>query len=291
MNRLMLRDSESNSKVKSASFKLVTGVIACCSLTGYSFAQAPVIDVNTSSQSVLQSAGTPSSGDLEARLAVIERIVESRSNTQQRMQQQLDMLQSDVDSIRGSIELHNHQLEKILERQRELFLELDRRFENLQVQSAGVGSNIASAGGTPSAQSGSTSNTPTVSVPVTMGEQDAYQNAVNLILQEQDYERAVPAFENFLSQYPNSDLTDNAHYWLGQLLYNSQDWDGAKEQFAQVADKFANSPKRADSLLKLGMIAKTQGDANLARQYFEKVIAEYPNTTPARLSNEQLAQG
>nr|WP_136252058.1 tol-pal system protein YbgF [Ningiella ruwaisensis] len=256
--------------------------------SGACLAQAPVVDVNSQSQtpaSSVNTSATPTVSDLETRLAVIERIVESRSNTQQRMQQQLDMLQADVDGIRGSIELHNHQLEKILERQRELFLELDRRFENLQQQSANVAGNIGSAG----SGQGSASQVP-VSVPA-QSEQDAYQAAVNLILQERDYERAIPAFQSFLSRYPQSDLTDNAHYWLGQLLYNNQSWEEAKVQFEQVANKFADSPKRADSLLKLGMIAKSQGNAALAKRYFEQVVSEYPNSTPARLSNEQLANG
>lgn len=257
------------------------------SISGVCLAQAPVIDVNQSDQtSTAPTSGTTSvvtTSDLASRLAVIERIVDSRSDNQQRMQQQLDMLQSDVDSITGSIELHNHQLEKILERQRELFLELDKRFENLQQQSANVATNIntATADGAGQGQA---------MVPV-QSEQDAYQNAVNLILKDRDYEKAVPAFQAFLSQYPNSDLTDNAHYWLGQLLYNNQDWDGAKEQFTRVAEDFASSPKRADSLLKLGMIAKNQGNASLAQGYFEQVVAEYPNSTPARLSSEQLTNG
>ncbi|MFC4698900.1 tol-pal system protein YbgF [Glaciecola siphonariae] len=250
-------------------------------VAGACLAQAPVVDVNQSSTQT--STGTVlSSSDLETRLAVIERIVESRSENQQRMQQQLDMLQADVDNITGSIELHNHQLEKILERQRELFLELDKRFENLQQQSASLASNINTVGAV----------TPPVNAPVAnQSEQDAYQDAVNLILKERDYERAVPAFQAFLAQYPGSDLTDNAHYWLGQLLYNNQDWDGAKEQFVQVVDKFTSSPKRADSLLKLGMIAKNAGNTSLANQYFEQVLAEYPNSTSARLSSEQLAKG
>jgi tol-pal system protein YbgF len=257
--------------------------------SGACLAQAPVVDVNQSNN-VVSSGSTLSSNlnasDLETRLAVIERIVESRSDSQQRMQQQLDMLQSDVDTITGSIELHNHQLEKILERQRELFLELDKRFEGLQQQGASVASNINNAG------SGSaTDNTSAPTVQSSQSEQSAYQDAVNLILKDRDYEKAVPAFRTFLTQYPNSDLSDNAHYWLGQLLYNKQDWDGASEQFSEVVNNFTSSPKRADSLLKLGMIAKNQGNASLAQQYFEQVVAEYPNSTPARLSTEQLANG
>jgi tol-pal system protein YbgF len=252
-------------------------------LTGACWAQAPVFDVNQNSQAVSPNLSV-TNDRLESRLAVIERIVESRSESQQRMQQQLDMLQNDVDSISGSIELHNHQLEKILERQRELFLELDKRFESLQQQSGSVANNINLGTSSVNARQNQ-------AAAPTQSEQDAYQEAVNLILKERDYERAVPAFQRFLTQYPSSDLMDNAHYWLGQLLYNNQDWTAATEQFSQVVNNFAASPKRADSLLKLGMVAKNQGNASVAKRYFEQVVAEYPNSTSARLASEQLING
>jgi tol-pal system protein YbgF len=266
--------------------KSLVFTLGLISISGACLAQAPVVDVtqqNTTTSVTSPTTGVVTTSDLESRVAVIERISQSRSNTQQRMQQQLDMLQSDVDSIRGSIELHNHQLEKILERQRELFLELDRRFESLQGQA------VVSTGNTnPSAGA---STTPSTRPANTQTEQEAYQSAVNLILKENDYESAVPAFQAFLTNYPNSQLTDNAHYWLGQLLYNNQDWEAAKAQFVQVAQRFVDSPKRPDSLHKLGMIAKSQGNANLARQYFEQVIAEYPNSTSANMSSSELAKG
>jgi len=266
----------------------LSSALALALSAGVCFAQAPVVDVNSqSNNSATQISDTINgpakslSSELESRLAIMERIVDSRSDTQQRMQQQLDMLQADVDTLTGSIELHNHQLEQILARQRELFLELEKRFDSMQQQNASVASNIntsvSSGGSNSSASAGS--------------EQDAYQSAVNLILQDRDFESAIPALRGFLRQYPNSNLTENAHYWLGQLLYNNQDWAAAKEQFVQVADNFADSSKRPDSLYKLGVIAKNMGDEALSQQYFEQVVAEYPESTSARDAQRQLASG
>lgn len=238
-------------------------------VAGACLAQAPVIDANSSANS----------SELVERLAILERIVDSRTESQQRMQGQLDDLQNDIDQMRGSIELHNHQLEKLLERQRELYLELDKRFASMQQTSETLATDIASIDGSP-----------VVSLPANpAGEQSAYQAAVNLILKEKDYAKAVPAFQAFLTQYPNSTLTDNAHYWLGQLLYNQQKFDDAKKQFEQVATKFATSPKRADSLLKLGLIEKSVGNLSAATNLFQQVVDEYPNSTSAREASRQLA--
>lgn len=259
--------------------------VTCVFATGVCFAQAPVVDAqnttptnNVANTQTVSTNSNITSFDIEQRLATIERIVDSRTESQQRMQTQLDDMRNDIDEVRGSIELHNHQLEKLLERQRELFLELDRRFASLQQSSDDLSNNIANAGASPAVADTNSGD-----------EQSSYQNAVNLILKDKDYEKAVPAFQAFLSQYPNSDLAANAHYWLGQLLYNQQNYADAKVQFETVANTFSNSPKRGDSLLKLGLIEKSTGNISAANNFFQMVVNEYPNSTPARLASQQLA--
>jgi tol-pal system protein YbgF len=280
---------------------LTVGLI---SFTGaWAFAQAPVVDLNdpeanktettqttpseqTSNAVSVQPLPSPATvnianpTDVETRLMILERKDRSRIEAQQRVQQQLDTLQSEVDELRGSIELHNHQLEQILQRQRELYLDIENRFANLP----------ASGGATTATSPSVTApvaNTP-ANVPVGQSEEQSYQAAVNLILKERDYNAAIPAFQTFLSSYPNSSYTDNAHYWLGQLLFNKQNWSAAQEQFAAVVNNFVDSPKRADAILKLGMVAKAQNNRSQARELFEKVVNEYPDSAPSRLANEQL---
>jgi TolA-binding protein len=51
-------------------------------------------------------------------------------------------------------------------------------------------------------------------------ENQAYDAAVNMVLKEKNYDKAIPAFEGFIKQFPNSSYVPNAHYWLGQLMFN-----------------------------------------------------------------------
>ena len=231
-------------------------------------AQAPVVDANN--------------GDFEARLATLENILESRTESQHRLQSQLDSLQSEVDELRGAVEVHTNQLEKILQRQRELYLEIDKRVEALK----------AAPVQQPVTTPDTTTELPTVTQPVAtaVSETQAYEDAVNLILQDRDYAAAVPAFQQFISQYPDSEYAANAHYWLGQLLFNQQDLVNAQQQFGLVVDRFADSSKRADSILKLGIIAERQGNVALARQRFNQVVAEYPDSSARKLADSRLAQ-
>ena len=266
-------------------------IVGLISFTGaWALAQAPVVDLNDPKETnqaqpvTTQNANVQNTPavitkptDVATRLLILERKDQSRVEAQQRVQQQLDMLQGDVDSIRGSIELHNHQLGQILERQRELYLELQNRFSNLSEQTASAENSVGVVA--PSAQA---------TRPTGQSEEQAYQSAVNLILKERNYDDAIPAFQVFLSTFPSSSYTENAHYWLGQLLFNKQDWDGAKQQFESVVNQFADSPKRADAILKLGMVEKSVGNKAKAKRLFEQVVAEYPDATPSRLANEQL---
>jgi len=271
--------------------------LSCFLATGACLAQAPVVEAQNTVSAQTSSLRTPAQTSnaeiggmsvvLEQRLASLERIVGSRTESQQRLQAQVNQLQRDIDEMRGSIELHTHQLEKLLERQRDLFLEIDKGFNSTQQSTSELGDNIARST-QPSASVASRATSPLEAVN-SDGEQESYQNAVNLILKDRDYVKAVPAFQAFLAQFPNSDSTPNAHYWLGQLLYNQQNYSEAKVQFTQVANRFTNSPKRSDSLLKLGLIEKSTGNVQEANSFFQQVINDYPDSTTARLASQQLA--
>ncbi|GAB5382165.1 MAG: tol-pal system protein YbgF [Aliiglaciecola sp.] len=234
-------------------------------------APAPVTDLNDSA--------------LQKRVEVLERIVDTRTNMQHRIQEQLDNMQSEVSELRGTLELHNHQLEKILERQRELYLEIDRRIESVNNQT--VVSTTPSVVA-PGQQTNAVVNTPVVPVSNNASESEAYDRAVNLILRDKQYDQAIPEFQAFIQQYPNSSYAPNAHYWLGQLLFNKQEWQSAGEQFQVLVSGYPDSSKRADALFKLGVVAQRQDNLARAKQLFEQVKSEYPDSSSSRLADARL---
>lgn len=213
---------------------------------------------------------------LAERVEILERTLESRNNAQQNIQMQLDEMQLEVNELRGAVELHTHKLEQILQRQRELYLEIERQVEAVSQK-------------VPQQQ---VSSSPQPQVPVStapqISESDAYENAVNLILKEKRYDDAIPAFRAFLENFPQSDYASNAHYWLGQLLFNKREWSEAESHFDQVVRFYPDSTKRADSILKLGVIAQKRSNIARATQLFEQVIAEYPNASEKRLAETRL---
>jgi tol-pal system protein YbgF len=217
-----------------------------------------------------------SSGSSEQRITELERKFSSRTESQHRQQEQLDTMQNEVNLLRGSIEMQNYQLEKILERQRELYFEIDKRIQAVRTDSSTMPTVAV--------------NTPvtTQEAPLSENENEAYDKAVNLILKDRMYEQAIPEFQTFLQNFPNSSYVPNAHYWLGQLLFNKQDWAGAGEQFQSLITSYPDSSKRPDATLKLGICEMERSNIARAKQLWEQVIADFPDSSSAKLAEKRL---
>lgn len=231
-------------------------------------APAPVSDLNASSQTAT-SAGPISESSIER----LERLLMNRTQVQLQMQQQLDQIAQELSELRGTVERNSYDLSQMLERQRELYRELENvRSQPNTAETASNKKDEKPSGGA------YTSNT---------SENVEYQNAVDLILKEKDYTGAISSFKAFLVKYPKSVYTPNAHYWLGQLFYaQKKDVEAAKDFAAVVA--FSDSNKRADALLKLGDIAKRNSNNASAKKYYQQVVDGYPDTTTAQQAKKNL---
>ncbi|USD36233.1 tol-pal system protein YbgF [Ferrimonas sp. SCSIO 43195] len=238
-------------------------------------APAPVIEAAENTSPSL--SGT----DLNSRVSRLERLMKARNQAQLQMQQMFDQLQAEVSELRGQIESQQYQVQQMVERQRQLYQELSRIETQLK-----SGASLPSAG-TPASGGSAAVATPNLS----LSEAEAYQQAVDLVLKQRRYDDAIPAFRQFIENYPQSSYTANSHYWLGQLLFNKGELTEAKTAFNTVVSQYPDSAKRADSLLKLGLIAAESGDKAGATQYFNRVVKEYGNSNAAKLAKKELSKG
>ncbi len=108
-------------------------------------------------------------------------------------------------------------------------------------------------------------------------------------LTNNEFAEAKKGFEEIIAKYPNSELTPNAYYWLGQILYKEKNYVNAKSNFLNVT-KFKDSQKRADSIYKLGLISVAQNDKEKAKKFFTLVVEQYPNDTSAILAKKELSK-
>lgn len=231
-----------------------------------------------------------SSGSASGSSETLLRLLEQSQQRQLDIQRTLDSLAEDVNTLRGETEVHSHQLEQLEERQRELYQELEERFSRFSANQTQQSTLTPSIPVTTSP--GSVATPPPSQTEVvysgSISENEAYDRAMNLVLKERKYDQAVPEFRAFIKQFPDSAYAPNAHYWLGQLLFNKGSYPEARGQFEQVVNYYPDSNKRSDAILKLGSIALKNNDMAGAKVFFEKVIAEYPGSTSAKLATSRL---
>ena len=214
--------------------------------------------------------------DLDRRMQAIERIVQNQSLVN--LTQQVSAMERSDSELQGRIESLEYDSETTADRQRQLYADLDARIMELEAALQASNSRSVMEGGTLSPGQ----------LPVPDGsDRDNYQAAFEL-LKEQRYEPAAMAFQQFLVTYPDSELADNAQYWLAESHYVTQMFEEALSEFEVVITKFPRSRKVPDALLKMGYCSYELKQWEAARTSLERVQAEYPETTAARLAGQRL---
>jgi tol-pal system protein YbgF len=246
---------------------------------------AAVLVTGCSSLSPAEDPAALRMTDLEARLIRIERVVENQSLVQ--LASELDRLRSETTALRGELETLRFETENSDSRQRELYVDVDRRLQTLETQRAYTPPPAAP----PSANApsfGAPTQTPPPGASRPAGsDQQNYQAAFDLI-QARRYPEAGAGFETFLAQFPTSPLADNAQYWLAETYYVRGNFADALPQFRRVIEQYPQSAKLPDALLKVGYCQIELGDRGAARTSLQEVMRQFPDTTAARLASQRL---
>jgi len=102
------------------------------------------------------------------------------------------------------------------------------------------------------------------------------------------YDLAHQAFSEYLRHYPNTEVSDNAQYWIGECLYATGDFNGAIAAYALVSENYPKGDKVPAALLKTGYALARLNRSDEARKFFETVTERYPKSAEAKLARERL---
>jgi len=243
---------------------------------------------------VIEASGEPGvsvsvADSLEKRLQRLERLLENQTLVE--LMTRIDSLQNEVQQMLGQMEEQVHSMEQLKKRQRDLYLDIDRRLRDLEAARASLSAApiTSAAGAMPGGAmpEAATQGTASPTSADAQEERAAYERAFNL-LKEGRYDLAVAAFKAFVHSYPQGRFVDNAQYWLGEANYVQRNFAVALSEFDKVVKNHPTSPKRADALLKMGYTFQELGQNDNARMSLNKVVMNYPNTTAARLAQKRL---
>ena len=250
------------------------------------------------------------------------------SNSAVDLVNQISALQSQVQSLQGQVEELKHALDESKQRNKDQYLDLDSRIGRLEgggaaaPASAGrappraadsqppdvdLGNPVGNAT-TPSAATGKDSgksnvadlsaadrnaapadtNSADAPAAANVGGGAASYNDAFAALKDGRYAESARRFQSFIDQNPESELTGNAYYWLGESYYVTQNYKIALQSFETLLKRYPNSQKAPDALLKVGYSQYELKQWDQAEATLNQVVQTYPDTTVARLAQGRL---
>lgn len=124
--------------------------------------------------------------------------------------------------------------------------------------------------------------------PVAAGDpQSLYQSAYGDYLRK-NYDLAIAGFQSYLDSYPETELADNAAYWIGESLYGQGKFEAAIRQFEELAARFPRSDKTASASLKKAFAYLERGNRSQGVAELQRLLRDYPNSDEASLARNRL---
>ena len=206
----------------------------------------------------------------------------------------VQQLESDVRQLNGLLEEAMQALRELEAQSLERYVDLDRRMAAGAPLAQADGENGAVSGvdtGAPPQSATTNVAVPPRSVEAQEGEEAAYRAAYELV-KGREFDDAVAAFNEFLSDYPFGRYAPNAHYWLGELylVVEPPDPELARQNFKLLLDQYPADPKVPDALYKLGRVQFIKGNRQRSQEYLDEVIREYPSHAAAQLARQFLLE-
>ncbi len=112
---------------------------------------------------------------------------------------------------------------------------------------------------------------------------------VNLALyREERYEETIAGFKNFLEKYPESELADNAQYWVGESYMALKQYEQAILAFQRVIKKYPKGNKVPNAILRQALAFYEIKDKTSSKLLLKKLIKQFPKSSEAKIAKGKL---
>jgi tol-pal system protein YbgF len=253
---------------------LVAPVVSCSSTDDMALLHREITDVQRSVEQL--ETNVLDKGDLQAMESSMEDLTNKNMRSNADLAQQVVELQEQIEALHASLDLTTRQLQQISQ---ELAAVSSHRSTAIlpPVTAAPTGEGEDGPTGAASALSSSGASTP----------DELYRSAYEDYMRG-NYDLAADGFGEYLRRWPNTELSDNALYWIGECYDAKEEPNRALEMFSKVLEDYPNSDKAAAAQLKKGLIYLKMGDQGQGVVNLQYVVYEHPGTREADLAREQL---
>jgi tol-pal system protein YbgF len=116
-------------------------------------------------------------------------------------------------------------------------------------------------------------------------------DAAFAFLRQKQYDKAANAFDSFVKENPDSPLSSNALYWLGETHYFRKDYAEAAKVFLDGYKRYPKGSKAPDNLFKLGKSLAAIDEKKPACAALNKLLKSYPDANRRLLGNAKSEMG
>ena len=214
---------------------------------------------------------------MDKRIAAIEAIVQGGGLAD--MQNQIEALKQEVANLKGDLEVAQHHLETMQQRQKDLYTDTDTRLRRIE------GSAQATAPQT---------NNVEPPPPVVVEEKDvkAFAEADSLS-KSAKHKEAFTAFDIFLKDYPNSKLVPDALYGMGYSQYALKNYKSSIATQQKVIDLHPQSAKVPDAMYNQANSQIQLGQVAIAKKTLRSLVEKHPTAdiTPSAQKRLKALEG
>jgi tol-pal system protein YbgF len=257
-----------------ASFALLTPLAACSSSEDMALLHREITDVQRSVDR-LQTEVIDQS-DLQGMEQSMQDITNKNLRSNADLALKVEELQEQIEALYASLEVTTSKLQTISQ---QLAAESAQGGAvmlppvTVAPGAEGLGASGAESGGMPAG----VANSP----------DELYRSAYEDYMRG-NYNLAADGFAEYMRRWPDTELTDNALYWIGEC-YDAQEMpEEALATFSRVLEDYPTSDKAAAAQLKMGLIYLKMGDQGQGVVNLQYVVYEHPGTREADLAREQL---
>jgi tol-pal system protein YbgF len=107
---------------------------------------------------------------------------------------------------------------------------------------------------------------------------------------DKKYKESREKFEAFIKDYPKSDLTDNAQFWIAETYYAEKNYEDAILAYEALLKKYPDSKKTSGAMLKQAFAFIEIRDAKTGKIILKKLVEKYPDSKDAELARKKLSE-
>lgn len=220
--------------------------------------------------------------DLSLRLENLQSEIRTLSASLEEYKEFLNKPSKEMDRFKEEMEGRLRTFEEKGKPEEEKFKDIEDRIKGLDGKTTGLTSKPME-----SERLAPTKEIPAELKGVSTGMGDLYKDAYETFYKG-NLEGARRKFEAFLKQYPNTVLSGNAQFWIGETYYQKKDFEKAILEYEKAITQYPEGGKIPVALFKEALAFLELGDKGNAGRLLRGVIERFPHSDQAEMAKKKL---